>query len=126
MSILQLQTDNTNFGFIVAEKTTEGANTYTYSSILDEVNIPAGKNVTTYFYVVPKGDFNLANPPSRFVNVTLIERNTTGTDEISIHRLPWNSVLPGAQSHETAQFYYVTGTEYQQNIDGTNLTLSKQ
>jgi hypothetical protein len=126
MSILQLQTDNTNFGFIVAEKTTEGENTYTYSSILDEVNIPAGKNVTTYFYVVPKGDFNLANPPSRFVDVTLIERNTTGSDEISIHRLPWNSVLPGAQSHETAQFYYVTGTEYQQNIDGTNLTLSKQ
>ena len=126
MSILQLQTDNTNFGFIVAEKTTEGENTYTYSSILDEVNIPAGKNVTTYFYVVPKGDFNLANPPSRFVDVTLIERNTTGSDEIFIHRLPWNSVLPGAQSHETAQFYYVTGTEYQQNIDGTNLTLSKQ
>lgn len=126
MSILQLQTDNTNFGFIVAEKTTDGENTYTYSSILDEVNIPAGKNVVTNFYVVPKGDFNLANPPSRFVNVTLIERNTTGTDEISVHRLPWNSILPGSQSHETAQFYYVTGTEYQQNIDGTVSTLSKQ
>ena len=126
MSILQLQTDNTNFGFIVAEKTTDGENTYTYSSILDEVNIPAGKNVVTNFYVVPKGDFNLANPPSRFVNVTLIERNTTGTDEISVHRLPWISILPGSQSHETAQFYYVTGTEYQQNIDGTVSTLSKQ
>ena len=125
MSILQLQTDNTNFGFIIAEKTSS-ENTYTYSSILDEVNIPAGKNVKTYFYVVPKGDFNLANPPSRFVNVTLIERNTTGTDEISVHRLPWNSILPGSQSHETAQFYYVTGTEYQQNIDGTVSTLSKQ
>lgn len=126
MNILQLQTDNTNFGFILAEKTTDGTNTYTYSSILDEVNIPAGKNVVTNFYVVPKSDFNLANPPSRFVDVTLIERNTTGTDEISIHRLPWNSILPGMKSHETAQFYYVTGTEYQQNIDGTAITLDKQ
>ena len=125
MNILQLQTDNTNFGFILAEKNELG-NTYTYSSILDEITISAGKNVTTYFYVVPKGDFNLANPPSRFVNVTLIERSTVGSDEMSIHRLPWNSILPGAESHETAQFYYVTGTEYQQNIDGTVSTLSKQ
>ena len=76
--------------------------------------------------MVPKGDFNLANPPSRFVNVTLIERSAMGSDEISIHRLPWNSILPGAESHETAQFYYVTGTEYQQNIDGTASTLKKQ
>lgn len=125
MQMLQLQTDNTEFGFVLVNKE-EG----TYSSVLDELEIPAGKGVETNFYVVPKENLNLSNPPNRFVNVMLIERATSFSDgntpEVSVNRLPWNSELPGTESHETAQFYWVTATEYSQNMDGTAHTLQIQ
>lgn len=125
MELLHLETDNTEFGFVLYDSE-EG----TYSSVLDELEIPAGKNVLTHFYVVPKENLNLSNPPNRFVNVMLIEQVTSFADpdmpEVSVNRLPWNSELPGAESHETAQFYWVTATEYSQNVDGTAETLTKR
>ena len=117
MNILQLSTNNTNFGFVVYNP-----GTGTAGSVVDKVIIPAGNNVVTQFFVVPKSAFNLAgsNPPNRFVNVTLIERISsiqTGDDsELSIGRLPWNHSLPGEESGTTAQFYYVTPTEYTSGI----------
>ena len=125
MNMLQLQTDNTEFGFVLVNTEDE-----TFSNILDVIEIPAGKDVTTNFYVVPKEQLNLSNPPNRFVNVMLIERTASFSDndvpEISVNRLPWNSKLPGAESHETAQFYWVTATDYSQNMSGTTETLQKQ
>lgn len=125
MEMLRLETDNTEFGFVLYDSE-EG----TYSSVLDELEIPAGKNVLTHFYVVPKENLNLSNPPNRIVNVMLIEQVTTFADntmpEVSVNRLPWNSELPGAESHETAQFYWVTANEYSQNVEGTVETLRKQ
>ena len=53
----------------------------------------------------------------------LIER-TGGMDtgEFTVGRLPWNHKLPGAESGETAQFYYVTPQEYvDRNSEGHEL-----
>lgn len=113
---LRLQLNNNNYGFVVyypEYHNTENA----YSAILDELTITAGTAVETNFYVVPKYQFNISNPPSKYVTLTLVERTSATGDsggdlESLVGRLPWNSILPGAEDHTTALFYYVTPTEY--------------
>ncbi len=121
---LHIQTNNTNYGFVIYH---QGIDTYT--EILDDITIPAGTNVETHFYMVPKYEFNISNPPSRFVHVTLTEHSSASAGENDggienvAGRLPWNSILPGPQDHTLAQFYYVTPTEYTTNTTENGVTL---
>ena len=122
---LHLQVNNTNYGFVTYDphfhNTPEA-----YSSILDEITIPAGTNVETHFYVVPKYEFNISNPPSRYVNVSLVERTSAGEGgnlEDLVGRIPWNSILPGPEGRMIASFYYVTPTEYNNNRTENGVTL---
>ena len=122
---LHLQVNNTNYGFVTYDphfhNTPEA-----YSSILDEITIPAGTNVETHFYVVPKYEFNISNPPSRYVNVSLVERTNAGEGgnlEDLVGRIPWNSILPGPEGRMIASFYYVTPTEYNNNRTENGVTL---
>ena len=124
-NVLKLQTDNPNFGFVVYTEKYGPTEVPHYSDVLDEVEIESGVNVTTDFYVVPKSALSIegTNPPNRFCHVMLIER-TGGMDtgEFTVGRLPWNHKLPGAESGETAQFYYVTPQEYvDRNSEGHEL-----
>ena len=122
---LHLQVNNTNYGFVTYNPhfhNTPDA----YSGILDEITIPAGTNVETHFYVVPKYEFNISNPPSRYVNVSLVERTSAGEGgdlESLVGRLPWNSILPGPEGRLIASFYYVTPTEYNNNLTENGVTL---
>lgn len=120
-NVLKLQTDNPNFGFVVYTEKYGPTEVPHYSDVLDEVEIESGVNVTTDFYVVPKSALSIegTNPPNRFCHVMLIER-TGGMDtgEFTVGRLPWNHKLPGAESGETAQFYYVTPQEYVDHNSG--------
>ena len=122
---LHLQVNNTNYGFVTYNPhfhNTPDA----YSGILDEITIPAGTNVETHFYVVPKYEFNISNPPSRYVNVSLVERTNAGEGgdlENLVGRLPWNSILPGPEGRLIASFYYVTPTEYNNNLTENGVTL---
>ena len=112
------------YGFVIYH---QGIDTYT--EILDDITIPAGTNVETHFYMVPKYEFNISNPPSRFVHVTLTEHSSASAGENDggienvAGRLPWNSILPGPQDHTLAQFYYVTPTEYTTNTTENGVTL---
>ena len=122
---LHLQVNNTNYGFVTYNPhfhNTPDA----YSGILDEITIPAGTGVETHFYVVPKYEFNISNPPSRYVNVSLVERTSAGEGgdlESLVGRLPWNSILPGPEGRMIASFYYVTPTEYNNNLTENGVTL---
>ena len=122
---LHLQVNNTNYGFVTYNPHF-GQTAEAYSSILDEITIPAGTNVETHFYVVPKYEFNISNPPSRYVNVSLVERTSAGEGgdlESLVGRLPWNSILPGPEGRLIASFYYVTPTEYNNNLTENGVTL---
>ena len=122
---LHLQVNNTNYGFVTYNPHF-GNTAEAYSGILDAITIPAGTNVETHFYVVPKYEFNISNPPSRYVNVSLVERTSAGDSgnlEDLVGRLPWNSILPGPEGRMIAQFYYVTPTEYNNNLTENGVTL---
>lgn len=108
---LHIMCDNNAFGFI----------TYTtgqqdYSAIQDEIIIPPGKrDYQTDFYLVPRHQLSLSE--SRYVNMMLVEDLGAG---MSLQRLPFNHVLPGPASGETARLYYVTPDEYEQAINNRN------
>ena len=107
---MTIMTDNHVFGFM----TYDGPETNLYSEVMDELTITPGKKKKTYFYVVPKRQ--LTTTDSRFANVMIID--VPGGD-YSISRLPWNHVVPGSESGETIQMYYVTPADYRRSYEPT-------
>lgn len=106
---LTLSTDNSEFGFIEVENPNGDETEVHYSEFVDEIVISPGRNKSTYFYIVPKQQFDQVSGSSRYANVFLTE--SAGTS-YSTSRMPWNHTLPGNATGETVQVYYVSPNNY--------------
>lgn len=106
---LTLSTDNSEFGFIEVENPNGDETEVHYGEFVDEIVIGPGRNKSTYFYIVPKQQFDQVSGSSRYANVFLTE--SAGTS-YSTSRIPWNHTLPGNATGETVQVYYVSPNNY--------------
>lgn len=110
-SSFDLKVDNSDFEIVQAVKDNVGVVTSYVASTGGALNIPAGDNVYTYFYIVPKADVTPANPVAK---VTLIYNDpVVGPQKVTFN----NNALPGYSDDSSEIWaYYFPANEY--NITG--------
>lgn len=110
-SSFDLKVDNSDFEIVQAVKNNVGVVTSYVASTGGALNIPAGDNVYTYFYIVPKADVTPANPVAK---VTLIYNDpVVGPQKVTFN----NNALPGYSDDSSEIWaYYFPANEY--NITG--------
>ena len=103
--------DNDDFEIVQTVKDTDGKVTGYVASTGDKLNIPAGDDVYTYFYIVPKEGVTPSNPVAR---VWLIYNDTvTGLQKVTFN----NNALPGYSDDSSEIWaYYFAPEDYK--IDG--------
>lgn len=109
-SSFDLKVDNSDFEIVQAVKDNVGVVTSYVASTGGALNIPAGDNVYTYFYIVPKADAP-ANPVAK---VTLIYNDpVVGPQKVTFNY----NALPGYSDDSSEIWaYYFPANEY--NITG--------
>ena len=110
-SSFDLTVDNADFEIVRANKNDVGVVTSYDASTNGKLNIAAGENVYTYFYIVPKVGVTPANP---FAKVTLIYNDPVlGPQKVTFN----NNALPGYSDDSSEIWvYYVSNDDY--NITG--------
>ena len=111
----ELVVDNSDFEIVRANKNTTGVVTSYDASENGKLNIAAGTNVYTYFYIVPKINVTPSNPPSNLVaKVSLFYNDpVTGKQEVTYNY----NALPGYSDDSSEIWaYYFPADEY--NITG--------
>lgn len=113
-SSFDLKVDNDDFEIVQAVKNDAGVVTEYVASTDGALNILAGDNVYTYFYIVPKVGVTLANPVAK---VSLIYNDP----DLGSVRVPFNySSLPGYSDDSSEIWaYYFPESEYKIIYDNT-------
>ena len=110
-SSFDLKVDNSDFEIVQAVKNNVGVVTSYVASTGGALNIPAGDNVYTYFYIVPKVGVTPANPVAK---VTLIYNDpVVGPQKVTFNY----NALPGYSDDSSEIWaYYFPADQY--NITG--------